>query len=52
MRISVLPDGSIVLPRGTEFLEEIAKACGDKAAVTFCEQAELNKVLVGKRMCG
>lgn len=52
MRIAVLADGSIVMPRGTPLLDEIAKAIADPAAVTFCEQADMNKVLFGKRMCG
>lgn len=52
--IEILPDGTVLLPRCEDapFLAEIAKQLGDKKAQTFCEQAALSKVHVGKRMCG
>lgn len=52
VRICILADGSIVMPRGTKFLDKVAEEVGDPTAVTFCKQAEMTKVIFGKRMCG
>lgn len=45
-------NGQILLPRELGCSLAIAKALGDEKAISFCEQAEKNKVLVGKGMCG
>jgi len=52
--ITINPDGSVLLPRNADmpFLADIARALGDEKAEKFCEQAELSKVHIGKRMCG
>ena len=52
--IEILPDGTVLLPRNANmpFLLDIAKALGDEKAITFCEQATLTKVLLGKPLCG
>lgn len=52
MTITILPDGRVLLPRGHPLLLEIAKALGDERAITFCEQDDLQEVVIGKRMCG
>jgi len=48
-----MPDGTVILPQiDSPILAEIAKALGDQKAKTFCDQAGLTTVHIGKRMCG
>jgi len=49
--LEVLPDGTVLLPRGLT-LADLAEALGDEKAKVFCEQATSTEVLIGKRMCG
>lgn len=51
--ITILPDGTVILPQiDSPVIAAIAEALGDQKAQTFCDQASLTKVHIGKRMCG
>jgi hypothetical protein len=52
LEIILLPDGTVLLPRGTELMVDIADALGDPRAKEFAKQASETEVLVGRRMCG
>ena len=52
VEITILPDGKVLLPRGSRLMIDIAEALGDKKAKKFAEQACETEVLIGRRMCG
>ena len=52
LTITIMPDGTVVLPAGLELTAELAKSLGDSKAAQKGVAATKAEVLFGERMCG